>query len=562
MIKRVLSNEEINSIINEYQENNIGVDSLATKYKVGKLKIRSILSSNNIAIKNKGAQVTIGNSTEIEKSKIKIYEASDRTKEMVAICKKTGKPYDDINNLSGALTRHILEFFDNVSIPKNTYQRKKYEIITGKKWFEEYFDIIEIDKKETIKCDICDWETYDLNNSSGSLTKHILDNHNLSEFEYMNKFPNSSKFWENKVSRVDKLNNYDEFVTCLECGEKFLGLSNSHLKTIHNMDFSQYREKWGDSAEIFSNKTIDKLSELTIEMNKNMVNVFTTKPQLEIKEFLENELGLHVLFNDRKTIGIELDILVPSHNIAIEYNGLYWHSETLGKHEKYHIGKTELCLKNGISLIHIFEDEWKYKKEIVLKRLAHIFKISTNKKYARKCEIREINSKIKDEYLNKNHIQGTDKSSIRLGAYYADVLVGVMTFSKFRKSVGLKNEDVNSYEMVRFANDNVVGLASKFLKYFRNKYNPIKIISYADIRWTPNSDKSLYSVLGFKLIDKTKPNYWYTKKFKIREHRFNFRKDILVSKGCDSSKTEKQIMLELGYHRIWDCGSFKYELIF
>ena len=87
---------------------------LATKYKVGKIKIRSILEQNNVSIKGIGAQVTIGNSSEIEQSKIRIYESYDEGKQLIVVCKKTGKEYDDINNLSGILTRHILGVFGDV----------------------------------------------------------------------------------------------------------------------------------------------------------------------------------------------------------------------------------------------------------------------------------------------------------------------------------------------------------------------------------------------------------------------------------------------------------------
>ena len=560
MGKKVFSDEDIKTIIYEYTNNIIGIESLASKYKVGKLKIRAVLNDNGILIKSKGAQVTIGNSSEIEQSKTQLYESFNEDKQLIAVCKKSGKEYDDINNLSGSLTRHILDTYGNVPIPTNTYQRKKYELVHKKKWFEEYFDIKEVNKKETVKCGLCNWETYDLSNNTGSLTKHILEAHNLNEFEYMAKFPESSKFWNNKLFRNNRLNDSNEYVTCLECGEDFIGLSHTHLLSAHNMSFDDYKLKWGDKIDVFSKNTSKKLSQNAIEINKNMINVFTTKPQIEIKEFLESELGLNVVLNERKLVGLELDLYVNSHKIAIEYNGLYWHNETAGKYERYHINKTEVCLKNGISLIHIFEDEWLNKKDIVFKRLRHIFKSSTNKLYARKCKIKEINTKIKDDYLNNNHIQGSDKSSIRLGAFYNGILVGVMTFSNLRKSLGYNKTDENFYELVRFASDNVIGLAGKFLKYFIKKYNPNKIISYADRRWTPNYEGSVYSVLGFNLVNATKPNYWYTKDFRTREHRFNYRKDILVSKGFDINKTEREIMNELGYHRIWDCGSFKFEL--
>jgi hypothetical protein len=133
-----------------------------------------------------------------------------------------------------------------------------------------------------------------------------------------------------------------------------------------------------------------------------------------------------------------------------------------------------------------------------------------------------------------------------------------MTFSKPRKSLGYNKTDDNSYELVRFASDNVIGGADKLLKYFIKKHKPNKIISYADRRW---SQGDLYQKLGFDFMGTTKPNYWYTKDYRTREHRFNYRKDVLVSKGYNSDKTEFEIMNELGYERIWDCGSFKFEMI-
>ncbi len=69
---------------------------------------------------------------------------------------------------------------------------------------------------------------------------------------------------------------------------------------------------------------------------------------------------------------LELDIYIPSHNIAIEYDGLYWHSNKF-KPNNYHLNKTELCEKKGIQLIHIFENEWVYEQDLVKKRLWNLF---------------------------------------------------------------------------------------------------------------------------------------------------------------------------------------------
>ena len=169
--------------------------------------------------------------------------------------------------------------------------------------------------------------------------------------------------------------------------------------------------------------------------------------------------------------------------VGFEYNGLFWHSEKMGKSKNYHLDKQNLAKKNGIKLYHIFSDEWIKNKEIVKSKIKNILGLSGKKIYARKCEIKEITTEEKNKFLLKNHIQGIDKSTHKIGAFYGEELVAVMTFSALRNVLGSKKED-NHFELVRFSSNNVVGIASKLLKYFVKKYNPDKIISYADKRWT------------------------------------------------------------------------------
>lgn len=134
--KITLANDDISNIIKIYQEETIGVEALAGRFKVGKLKIKGILNQHNIPIKKKGAQIINGDSSEIEASRVFRYTVTDDSKKMIAVCKSTNRGFDDINNVSGALTSHILSTYGDVPIPSNTYQRKKYEKEYGKKWFE------------------------------------------------------------------------------------------------------------------------------------------------------------------------------------------------------------------------------------------------------------------------------------------------------------------------------------------------------------------------------------------------------------------------------------------
>ena len=291
-----------------------------------------------------------------------------------------------------------------------------------------------------------------------------------------------------------------------------------------------------------------------------------SKEQTSLVDFIKNELKLKIIENSRSIVnGLEFDIVIPDKRVCIEYNELYLHSEENGKTRNYHLSKTEQCEKQGYRLIQIFSDEWQNKRNIVKEKLKHILNIDNNKSkiYAKYCDIKEIDSYNKNEFLNNNHIQGKDKSKIKLGAFYKNKLISVMTFSNLSKSKGFKTTDKSYYELSRFTSDInyiCVGTAGKLLKYFIKNYNPKKIISYADKRWSINANNNLYNKLNFKYIGDTPPNYWYSKDYLYRLHRFNFTKATLVKKGNNPKLTESQIMKNLKYVKIWDCGNLKYEL--
>jgi hypothetical protein len=267
---------------------------------------------------------------------------------------------------------------------------------------------------------------------------------------------------------------------------------------------------------------------------------------------------------NNKTIlkGKEIDIFIPELSIGIECDGLYWHGESFGnKNKNYHLNKTKECEVNNIHLIHIFEDEWIHKSDIVKSKLQHLFNKNDQKVYARNCIVKEICSKECNEFLFKNHIQGHDKSNIRLGIYYNNEIVGVMTFGKLRKSLGNISKP-NHYELYRFCTSkHIIGGASKLLKHFIRQYSPDEIITYADRRWT-HFRNNVYERLGFVKMSDTNPNYWYFGKgtdYK-RFHRYAFAKHTLHQKlkTFDNSLTEWQNMKLNGYDRIWDCGNLKY----
>jgi len=165
-----------------------------------------------------------------------------------------------------------------------------------------------------------------------------------------------------------------------------------------------------------------------------------------------------------------------------------------------------------------------------------------------------VPTKEKTKFLNDNHIQGTVGSKVNLGLYYDNVLVSIMTFGK--RPILNKSE----YEMLRFCNKlntNVVGGASRLLKYFIKNFQPNEIISYADRRWSMGN---MYEKLGFEFIENTEPN-WFIINGKNREHRVKYQKHKLIEMGFDENKTAHQICLNNRLYRIYDCGTKKYQLI-
>ena len=282
----------------------------------------------------------------------------------------------------------------------------------------------------------------------------------------------------------------------------------------------------------------------------NPIGVQSSSIEKEICNFLD-EYNLSYKRGDRSILcGKELDIYLPEYNIALEINGLWWHSE-LYKGQKYHLNKTLLCREKNIHLIHIWEDDWKNKscilKSIILNKLG----IIGNKIWARKCRISEVNSSDARKFLDENHIQGFSSSTIKIGLYYNDELVSLMTFG-WRMTNGKKE-----YELIRFCNkkDYVIsGSSSKIFKYFINNYNFSELISYSDFSMF---NGNMYKILGFKKVSLSKPNYFWVVD-SVRRHRYNFSKKKLINKGYDKNKSEVEIMTDLGYYRIFSCGQEKW----
>lgn len=294
------------------------------------------------------------------------------------------------------------------------------------------------------------------------------------------------------------------------------------------------------------------LSKTVICLNCNPISSGRSNREIELFDFIKSNYIGDINININGIISKELDIYLPDIKLAFEFNGLYWHSD-IYKDNLYHINKTKECLDKNIELVHIWEDDWDLKNDIVKSIILNKLNKS-NKIYARKCEVKIIyDINVVRDFLTKNHIQGYVPSRIKIGLYYNDELVSIMTFGSLRVSLGRDSKD-GCYELIRFCNKlntSVIGGASKLFNFFVKKYNPIYVISYSDIS---RYDGCMYENLSFRFDGYSNPNYYWIVN-NVRRHRFNFRKDVLVKNGYDNNKTEFEIMKENGYNRIFDCGN-------
>ena len=254
----------------------------------------------------------------------------------------------------------------------------------------------------------------------------------------------------------------------------------------------------------------------------------------------------------------ELDMYVPSRQLAIEYNGVHWHSDANPKMTRtYHYDKWLACRDKGIQLIQIWEDEWNRNPEQVKRMLAHKLGASDERKvFVRKTTVVEIPKKEAEEFLNENHIQGFVSESYYL-ALWDNEKSEVVALLVLKNEAGTGGKTLN---IIRYATSaNVVGGFTKLLKHATKAYRPDFYITFSD---HCVSDGGLYENNGFVADKELPPDYMYVVG-NVRKHKFGYRinkfkadPNLLWEEGL----TERELADLNGLKRIWDAGKTRWVL--
>ena len=275
--------------------------------------------------------------------------------------------------------------------------------------------------------------------------------------------------------------------------------------------------------------------------------------ETEIEKFLSS-IGVDFEQNNKTVLGRKhLDFYIPSHKLAIEFNGIYWHSTAVQMDVLYHRKKYEGCRDSGVRLIMINQDEWDEKRHVLKSRILNMLGKSERGHGARTLLIDKISNSLANRFFDDHHIQG-GVSSIQyaVGAWDKNCLVGVMAFNQQRTT--------QAVELIRYATNGKVyaGLFSRLLKHAIRYRNYTEILSFSDLRY---SNGEVYIKNGFGLVKEIPPDYRYVYRGKTW-HKSSFTKSKIHQKfGLDMSKlTEREAMEKLGIHRIYDCGKLKFRL--
>lgn len=332
--------------------------------------------------------------------------------------------------------------------------------------------------------------------------------------------------------------------------EKKMGSSSTEILLNQELLAEQLKYK---SRQQVANELGCSISLIDKRVREWEMNEFKSISYYEtlIGNFL-SDINVDFVSNTRNVISpLELDFYIPSQSLAIEFNGLHWHSELKGKKDRaYHLNKTELAREKGIHLIHIFQDEWDNKQEIVKSIIAALLGKTETVIYGRKTTVSEISFSVAKEFLDINHLQGSSIGTfLNLGLYYKDDLVSVMTFKRNRGKIELSR-------FVSKTNCNVIGGASKLFKYALKSIDG-EVVTYSDMRYFSGV---VYENLGFKRDGSTAPGYFYFKNANARFDRHHFMKHMLPSKldVFDEDLSEWENMQMNGWDRIWDCGHHRF----
>jgi len=257
----------------------------------------------------------------------------------------------------------------------------------------------------------------------------------------------------------------------------------------------------------------------------------TSKGEAQLAEFVAEhttvERNKYFSKNNKR---YELDIYCPNDGVGIEYDGIYWHSEEQGRGRHYHKDKDSFFEREfGIGIVHIRENEWRDKREVVKSLIKRRINVLPKRKLRTACwETQPLEAK---EFLTENHLLGvTHIHGVNIGLYHAETgeLISLATFS--RCFPGKSEWTLEKFsEKLDTATD---GALNKIISYFIKMFKPISVVVRVECK---HENSEVYDRAGFVFLAHHPPDYSYHD-----------------NRGSLYNRHEK--LENDKYGKIWDCG--------
>jgi len=277
-----------------------------------------------------------------------------------------------------------------------------------------------------------------------------------------------------------------------------------------------------------------------------------SKGEKEVLEYIRSIYSGEVEENTKTVVSpYEVDIFIPAQKMAIEYNGLYWHSDELVGKKDYE--KYLACQRAGIRYVGIFEDEWLKSPDRVKALIKNLLgqRTPSHKLRPKQLKVREITSGVAFEFLSSYHYLGGRKASFNRGLYYGDFLAGVLQFNPPTRQ---SKYDIELVRMCLHPDYTIPGLWGFCRKHiFDEEFKGQSIVSFSDNRLHTGS---VYEHMGFVKSGVVSPDYYWCKSG-VRYHKSRLRKTV---EERLTGRTETELRTEQGYFKIYDVGKTRWVL--
>lgn len=243
----------------------------------------------------------------------------------------------------------------------------------------------------------------------------------------------------------------------------------------------------------------------------------------------------------------ELDIYIPELSVAIEFNGVYWHSEKMVRGKWSHFDKWMACQDKGIRLIAVWEDDWRFRRSLVEDMLSHQLGLPCYMD-TRRATASKVDPEIARGFFESHSLDGSLPADYFIGLSDEDGnLVGASSWVKSENDLILIQKEIST--PTEYSRKEFIDSAIKIARETGCK----RVVSFSD---NAVSDGLDHLDDGFSFDGDLMPDYKYRVGIE-RKHKFGYRisrfkNDPLLK--YEEGLTEDQLAELNGLDRVWDYG--------